>query len=92
MTTIGNLYIYNYRYHSPADFLAKRSNHMIGKLRPVKISYIEKNPKVYERNERVALFGEWIKEQTNYFMTLVFVGATNVGSIGLCFDPDLMTN
>lgn len=65
---------------------------MIGKLRPVKISYIEKNPKVYERNERVALFGEWIKEQTNYFMTLVFVGATNVGSIGLCFDPDLMTN
>ena len=35
---------------------------MIGKLRPVKISYIEKNPKVYERNERVALFGEWIKE------------------------------
>ena len=25
-------------------------------------------------------------------MTLVFVGATNVGSISLNFDPDLVTN
>jgi hypothetical protein len=28
-------------------------------LAPVKESYVEKNSRVYEENERVALFGEW---------------------------------
>ena len=43
---------------------------------------------MYEGNERVSLFGEGL----NGFLALVFVGATNVGSIQLHFDSDLKTN
>jgi len=37
----------------------RRRNHIYGYLAPVKLSYIEENPRCYETNERVALFGEW---------------------------------
>jgi phosphatidylserine decarboxylase len=40
---------------------------------------------VYETNERVAIFCEWMQG----FLSMVFVGATNVGSIGLNFDKVL---
>ena len=40
--------------------------------------------KLYETNERISLFCEWGK---GLFMSLVFVGATNVGSMTLNFDP-----
>ena len=77
-----------HRYHSPCDFAVRSRKHIVGYLYPVKISYIEKTPRVYEDNERLALFGEWRKG----FMTQVYVGATNVGSMTLTHEPDLRTN
>jgi phosphatidylserine decarboxylase len=77
-----------HRYHSPTEMLVKKRNHILGYLRPVKLDYISKNKDVYETNERVAIFGEW-----KYgLMSMVFVGATNVGSIVLNFDKELKTN
>ena len=38
--------------------------------------------KVYEENERVCVFGEYL----NGMIALIFVGALNVGSINLTFD------
>lgn len=43
---------------------------------------------MYENNERVAMFGEYIQG----FFSMVFVGATNVGSMTVHFDEDLKTN
>jgi phosphatidylserine decarboxylase len=77
-----------HRYHSPCDFKVLSRRHIVGYLYPVKISYIEKTPRVYEDNERVALFGEWNKG----LMTQVYVGATNVGSMTLTHEPKLTTN
>lgn len=77
-----------HRYHSPCDFTVKSRKHIVGYLYPVKISFIEKTPRVYEDNERVALFGEWSKG----LMTQVYVGATNVGSMTITQDPDMKTN
>ncbi|EGR31450.1 phosphatidylserine decarboxylase, putative [Ichthyophthirius multifiliis] len=76
-----------HRYHSPANILIKKRNHIVGYLAPVKELYIQKNPRVYEENERVALFGEWDFGQ----FTQVYVGATNVGSMDINFD-ELKTN
>lgn len=41
-----------------------------------------------KENERVTITGEWEKGE----MAITFVGALNVGSISLNFDPELKTN
>lgn len=77
-----------HRYHSPVDFSVRQRRHVAGHLYPVKISYIEENPRVYADNERLGLFGEW-----KYgLMSQVYVGATNVGSMTVAHEPDLETN
>lgn len=60
---------------------------MVGHLAPVKISYISKH-RVYETNERVALFGTY----PFGLMSIVLVGATNVGSMTLNYDKEFSTN
>jgi phosphatidylserine decarboxylase len=82
-----------HRYHCPVDFVAKSRLHIPGKLAPVKESSLRQVKifliqGLYEGNERVVLEGEW--EQG--IMFLVFVGATNVGSMKINFDPELATN
>lgn len=77
-----------HRYHSPCDFLVRHRKHIVGYLYPVKVSYIESTPRVYEDNERVAMFGQWQKG----LMTQVYVGATNVGSMLISSDPKFDTN
>ena len=77
-----------HHYHSPCDFKVYMRRHIVGYLYPVKISYIESKPRVYEDNERVTLFGEWNKG----FMTQTYVGATNVGSMTLTHEPGFDTN
>jgi len=77
-----------HRFHSPADCNFKTRNHIIGKLLPVKEKYVKTHTGVYEKNERVSLFGDWVKG----LMCMVFVGALNVGSIDLNFDSALQTN
>jgi phosphatidylserine decarboxylase len=77
-----------HRYHAPTDCGFRTRNHIVGKLKPVKERYVKTHTHVYEKNERVSLFGDWIKG----LMCMVFVGALNVGSIDLNFDKDLQTN
>lgn len=77
-----------HRYHSPATFTVKRRNHILGHLWPVKVSYVESTPGVYEDNERVCLFGDW----KHGLMTQVYVGATNVGSMTLNHEPEFETD
>jgi len=77
-----------HRFHSPADCQFKTRNHIIGKLLPVKEKYVKTHSNVYEKNERVSLFGDWVQG----LMCMVFVGALNVGSIDLNFDSELQTN
>jgi phosphatidylserine decarboxylase len=76
-----------HRYHLPCDFALKSRSHMVGHLAPVKISYISKY-RVYETNERVALFGTY----PFGLMSIVLVGATNVGSMTLNYDKEFSTN
>lgn len=45
-------------------------------------------PNLFSQNERVVYTGEW----SGGFMAYVAVGATNVGSIRVYKDPDLVTN
>jgi len=77
-----------HRFHSPADCEFKTRNHIVGKLLPVKEKYVKTHTNVYEKNERVSLFGDWVQGM----MCMVFVGALNVGSIDLNFDSELQTN
>ena len=77
-----------HRYHSPADLILKQRIHIAGLLYPVKPSFVQNNDRVYEGNERVSVFSRY--SQGN--MILVFVGATNVGSMTLDTDPELQTD
>lgn len=77
-----------HRFHSPTELIVKQRNHILGTLLPVKEQYALTGKMKYEKNERVSVFGDW----KGGFMSLVFVGALNVGSIELNFDPELKTN
>jgi len=77
-----------HRFHSPAIHTADYRRHVVGYLSPVKPSHVNKHKDVFKNNERVNIFGRW--EQGFYFESAV--GATNVGSIKLDFDSDVLTN
>ena len=77
-----------HRFHSPAIVHADFRRHIVGYLDPVKPAYVNKHKDVFKNNERVNLFGSW---NFGFFLTS-FVGALNVGSIKLNFDPKLKTN
>jgi len=77
-----------HRYHSPAEINIKQRIHIAGLLWPVKPAFIEKNARVYETNERISIFSKW----AHGLMNIVFVGATNVGSMTLDIEPELETN
>lgn len=77
-----------HHYHSPVDWVCKLRRHFPGDLYSV-APYFQKNlPNLFILNERVALLGYW-----KYgFFSMTPVGATNVGSIKLNFDENLVTN
>lgn len=77
-----------HRYHSPAIFHADHRRHIAGYLDPVKPVYVNKHKDVFKNNERVNLFGNW----AHGFFFKSYVGALNVGSIKLNFEPTLCTN
>jgi phosphatidylserine decarboxylase len=77
-----------HRYHSPAIFQSFFRRHIVGYLDPVKPAYVNRHRDVFRNNERANLFGQWV----NGFFLMSFVGALNVGSIKLHFDPKLRTN
>jgi len=77
-----------HRFHSPAVHTGDYRRHIVGYLSPVKPSHVNKHKDVFKNNERVNIFGRW--EQGFYFESAV--GATNVGSIKLDFDTEVLTN
>ena len=76
-----------HRYHSMAECTVTQIVHVRGLLFPVKESYLEKVPGVYEINERVMLKGYW----QGGTLVQSYVGATNVGSISINKDPSILT-
>eukprot|EP01015_Nassula_variabilis_P007050 TRINITY_DN1536_c0_g1_i1.p1 TRINITY_DN1536_c0_g1~~TRINITY_DN1536_c0_g1_i1.p1 ORF type:complete len:284 (-),score=26.19 TRINITY_DN1536_c0_g1_i1:123-974(-) len=77
-----------HRFHAPTNFSVGKRNHIPGFLYPVKEDYVMQNPNVYGENERVIISGESNK---GYF-AMCMVGALNVGSIKLNFEPNFSTN
>lgn len=77
-----------HRFHSPTEWVATSRTHFAGQLLPVNplVAYVL--PQLFCANERVAVFGEW----EHGFYSYTAVGATNVGSIRLSFDPTVITN
>lgn len=77
-----------HHYHSPVDWVCKIRRHFPGELFSV-APYFQRNfPNLFVLNERVALLGHW----KHGFFSMTPVGATNVGSIKLNFDRELVTN
>lgn len=77
-----------HHYHSPVDWVCKVRRHFPGDLFSV-APYFQRNfPNLFVLNERVALLGHW----KHGFFSMTPVGATNVGSIKLDFDKELITN
>lgn len=77
-----------HRFHSPVNWTVKYRRHFPGKLYSVRPTFASWFPNLFSVNERVAYVGEW---QYGFF-AMVPVGAVNVGSMRIYFDPELRTN
>ncbi|KAL3691626.1 hypothetical protein R1sor_005277 [Riccia sorocarpa] len=77
-----------HRIHSPTDWDILYRRHFYGRLFPVNERSVKTVRNLYVVNERVVLEGSW----SQGFMAMAAVGATNVGSIELKFEPELKTN
>lgn len=77
-----------HRFHASTEMLAVSRTHFAGQLLPVNPIVAKILPNLFSANERCAVFGSW-----KYgFYSYTAVGATNVGSIKLSFDPTVKTN
>lgn len=77
-----------HRFHSPTEWLIEKRRHFYGELFSVSPTMVSMLQNLFVLNERVALLGKW----RHGFFSMTPVGATNVGSIVLDFDPNLKTN
>nr|AKM76644.1 mitochondrial phosphatidylserine decarboxylase [Erodium trifolium] len=77
-----------HRVHSPVDWSVLVRRHFPGHLFPLNERATRTIRNLYVENERVVLEGLW----QGGFMAMAAIGATNVGSIKLLFEPDLRTN
>ncbi|KAJ7513435.1 hypothetical protein O6H91_24G007300 [Diphasiastrum complanatum] len=77
-----------HRVHSPANWCIDVRRHFPGHLYPVNTRAVRTIKNLYVLNERVVLEGKW----SQGFMSMALVGATNVGSIEVKFEPELKTN
>jgi phosphatidylserine decarboxylase len=75
-------------YHAPATLHVDRLIHVPGKLLPVNALFVNR-VHVFAVNERVILEGRRMSGQRFW---MVLVGATNVGSMTIAFEPELHTN
>lgn len=66
-----------HRFHSPADIKVLKRKEIDGYHYPVNESSITSGKKVYEKNARISLFGEWKQG----LLAMVMVGALNVSRI-----------
>eukprot|EP00899_Mesostigma_viride_P008021 jgi/Mesvir1/1721/Mv21174-RA.1 len=77
-----------HRIHAPCDWTVSIMRHIAGYLFPVNGFSVRWIPGLYNINERVVLQGHWEEG----FMGVVAVGATNVGNIGVAWEPDFHAN
>ncbi|EPX73773.1 phosphatidylserine decarboxylase Psd2 [Schizosaccharomyces octosporus yFS286] len=77
-----------HRFHSPADWVIESRRHFSGELFSVSPFLARRLHNLFVLNERVALLGRY----KHGFMSMIPVGATNVGSIVIDCDPTLSTN
>jgi phosphatidylserine decarboxylase len=78
-----------HRVHAPWSGQPRWSLHVPGDLFPVNGAAVRRIPRLFVRNERV-LVG--LVDRSGAPFVVAFVGALNVGSILLAFDPNLRTN
>jgi len=78
-----------HRYHIPCDLSVKKAVHIPGKLYPVNMRYLNKQPNLFIENERVVLECENSEGKLFY---MVLVGALNVGVMQVAFEPAIQTN
>lgn len=78
-----------HRYHIPCDLTVKKAVHIPGKLYPVNIPYLNKQPNLFIENERVVIECESSDGKLFY---MVLVGALNVGVMQVAFEPAIQTN
>jgi len=78
-----------HRYHMPMTLKIHSLTHIPGKLYPVNLPYLKKQPSLFIENERVILECEDGKGRTH---VLVLVGALNVGKMVVTFEPRVRTN
>jgi len=78
-----------HRFHSPADCQLKSRTHVAGELISVRPNLLAWLPQLFVVNERVALTGNY---RNKNFLSVVAVGATNVGSVRVYHDEKLRTN
>lgn len=77
-----------HRFHSPTEWTPCFRRHYTGHLYPVRPAFMSWFKNLFCINERVSYMGYW-----KYgFFSLTAVGATNVGSVKVYSDPDLVTN
>jgi len=78
-----------HRFHIPCDLTVRKAVHIPGKLYPVNIPYLNKQPNLFIENERVVIECELDNGKIFY---LVLVGALNVGVMQVAFEPAIKTN
>jgi len=71
-----------HRFHSPAAWVVEKRRHFAGELYSVSPYIAKRLANLFVLNERVVLLGRW----RHGFLSMVPVGATNVGSIVINFD------
>jgi len=77
-----------HRFHSPVDWTIYNRRHVPGELFSVNPSVARWLQGLFNLNERVCYYGEW-----KYgFFSMSPVGATNVGSIKVFMDEEMITN
>ena len=77
-----------HRIHSPVSWSVMKTTHFSGKLHSVAIPVVQKIDNLFAINERIVVEGSYM----HGFFSLTAVGARNVGSINLSFDPSIKTN
>lgn len=78
-----------HRYHIPCDLSVRKAVHIPGKLYPVNMRYLNKQPNLFVENERVVIECENSEGKLFY---MVLVGALNVGVMQVAFEPSIQTN
>lgn len=77
-----------HRYHAPCDMEICELRYFGGELLPVNLPSLKKNQSLFVRNERVVV----VAKSSGRWLYFVAVGALNVGSMVMHFEPRVQSN